>query len=109
MQDPLKRILESILDHSMAEKSVENLICKLSTQDQALVNHIVCAHSPEQDTGGFEQILEQFHKKHWKSIILHIKMKLVQAQKTNNKEESAQLISQFQSLKEKFLKYGRLH
>ena len=109
MQDPLKRILENIINHSAPVESVEKLVTILSDQDQAVVNHILCAYPPEQDTGGFEQILEQFHKKHWKSIILHIKMKLVQAQKTNDKEESARLISQFQSLKEKFLKYGRLH
>lgn len=109
MQDPLRKILENIVDLSAPQQSVEKLVTILSAEDQALVNHIVCAYPPEQDTGGFEQILEQFHKKHWKSIILHIKMKLVQAQKTNDKEESARLISQFQSLKEKFLKYGRLH
>ena len=109
MQDPLKRILENIINHSAPVESVEKLVTILSDQDQAVVNHILCAYPPEQDTGGFEQILEQFHKKHWKSIILHIKMKLVQAQKTSDKEESARLIAQFQSLKEKFLKYGRLH
>jgi DNA primase len=109
MQDPLHRILKCILDLNETSPSLDSIMTQLSKQDQALANRLLCAFPAQQNTTEFEQLLDQFHKKHWKSIILHIKMKLLQAQQSNNKEETQRLIAQFQSLKEKFIKYGRLH
>lgn len=52
----------------------------------------------------FAQLVLQFQKKHWKTIVGNIKIKLQSA----NKSEAEQLLQYFQNLKSHLLKSGRL-
>lgn len=56
----------------------------------------------------FNNLMIQFQKKHWKSLVSHIKMKIMQAKQTNNKKEIQELIDVFENLKKDLYKNGRL-
>jgi len=48
----------------------------------------------------------QFQKKHWKSFVKDIKLKLDKAQKEGNEQKIKKLISDFQDLKQRLLPKG---
>jgi DNA primase len=56
----------------------------------------------------FENLMLQFQKKYWKTLASHIRMKIVQAQKMNDKPEVQRLIDVFEELKIELCKNGRL-
>jgi hypothetical protein len=80
---------------------------EISDEYFKLQHRLICLY-PEIQDDEFESILEQFHKKHWKSIILHIKLKLQEAQNAKNILAAQKLVEQFQKLKQKFIKFGRV-
>ena len=54
---------------------------------------------------GIEQILAQFHKKHWKTIVGHIKNLLVQEK--SDPDKVRQIIKNFQVLKSEIVDGGK--
>lgn len=56
----------------------------------------------------FENLMLQFKKKYWKTLTSHIRMKIVQAQRTNDTQEIQRLIDVFEELKIELCKNGRL-
>ena len=53
-------------------------------------------------------MLLQFQKKHWKSIVVNIKMKLQRATQDCNNEEVQTIVTAFQAIKLKLLKNGNV-
>lgn len=56
----------------------------------------------------FDKLMQQFQKKYWKSIIMAIKTKMIQANKEHNKDEIQRLLQIFEQLKFEVYKNGRL-
>jgi len=54
----------------------------------------------------FEYMLTQFHKKHWKSIVHDIKLKLTVAQQEENQEKVNEILASFQELKKRLINEG---
>ncbi len=81
---------------------------QLTITEQGLVNQLLFALEETSIEAAFEQMLLQFQKKHWKSIVLNIKMKLQKATQTGNNEEIQTIVTAFQAIKLKLLKNGNL-
>ena len=75
----------------------------LESSEQHSVSHIMVAFQDDMAPGAFDSLIEQLQKKHWKSIVHDIKLKLTAAKKEGNSEEVNELISTFTQLKKKML------
>ena len=80
----------------------------LTPTEQGLVTQLLFALEETNIETAFEQMLLQFQKKHWKSIVVNIKMKLQQATQDSNNEEIQTIVTAFQAIKLKLLKNGNL-
>ncbi len=92
-------------DSSLPLHKIQEL---LTTTEQALVNQLLFALEEINIENAFEQMLLQFQKKHWKSIVVNIKMKLQQATQSGNGEEVQTIVTAFQAIKLKLLKNGNV-
>jgi DNA primase len=81
---------------------------QLTVDEQILIRQLVFALEETNIEAAFEQMLLQFQKKHWKSIVVNIKMKLKQATQDSNNEEIQTIVTAFQAIKLKLLKNGSL-
>jgi DNA primase len=81
---------------------------RLDTTEQNLVNQLLFALEETSMETAFEQMLLQFQKKHWKSIVLNIKMKLQKATQNHDNTEIQAIVTAFQAIKLKLLKNGNL-
>lgn len=81
---------------------------QLTIEQQGLVNQLLFALEETSIETAFEQMLLQFQKKHWKSIVVNIKMKLQKATQDCNNEEIQTIVTAFQAIKLKLLKNGNL-
>ena len=81
---------------------------QLSEEEQVLIRQLLFALEETNIETAFEQMLLQFQKKHWKSIVVNIKMKLNKATQDSNNEEIQTIVTAFQAIKLKLLKNGSL-
>ncbi len=97
---------------TMLEKDPELTLHKiqesLSNTEQGLINHLLFGLEETNIQAAFEQMLLQFQKKHWKSIVVNIKMKLQKATQDINQDEVQSIVTAFQAIKLKLLKNGNL-
>ncbi|MBP6892626.1 DNA primase [Candidatus Babeliales bacterium] len=56
----------------------------------------------------FENLMLRFQKKYWKTVVSHIRMKIVQATRAHDTQEVARLIDVFEELKIELCKNGSL-
>lgn len=80
----------------------------LTSTEQGLINQLLFSLEETNIETAFEQMLLQFQKKHWKSIVVNIKMKLQKATQDCNNEEVQTIVTAFQAIKLKLLKNGNL-
>jgi len=80
----------------------------LNLVEQDLVRQLVFALEESSIDAAFEQLLLQFQKKHWKSIVVNIKMKLQKATQDNNQQEVQNIVTAFQAIKLNLLKNGNV-
>lgn len=88
--------------------SLHSIQDQLEIKEQTLINQILFALEDTTIETAFEQMLLQFQKKHWKSIVLNIKMKLLKATQDCNNEEIQAIVTAFQAIKLKLLKNGNV-
>lgn len=81
---------------------------QLTADEQVYIHQLLFALEETNIESAFEQMLLQFQKKHWKSIVVNIKMKLKQATQDSNNEEIQTIVTAFQAIKLKLLKNGSL-
>lgn len=75
----------------------------LDEQEQTYVSKTVLASQEEVTKSNFEQMVTQLQKKHWKTIVNEIKVKLELAKQSNNENEITQLMQKFNDLKKKIV------
>lgn len=78
----------------------------LSPQEQQLVSRLTVEFDGCKDPEYFEQLLAQFQKKQWKTIVEDMKKQIARAQTTHNTEHIEALLARFQALKQKLIKRG---
>ena len=110
LPDPYNNLLSKIIviiekDPNLPLHKIQEL---LTSTEQGLINQLLFALEETNIETAFEQMLLQFQKKHWKSIVLNIKMKLQQATQDCNNEEIQTIVTAFQAIKLKLLKNGNL-
>jgi len=108
--DPYNELLLKIikiieLDNNIPLHKIQE---QLTPTEQGLVNQLLFALEETTIENAFEQLLLQFQKKHWKSIVVNIKMKLEKATQAANNEEVQTIVTAFQAIKLKLLKNGNL-
>jgi len=104
--DLLLKIAEIIKnDKNISLRDVEN---KLTISEQNLIHQLLFALEETNIETAFEQMLLQFQRKHWKSIVVNIKIKLKKAAQDSNNEEIQSIVTAFQAIKLKLLKNGSL-
>ena len=90
------------------EISLTKIQEQLIDSEQILIHQLLFALEETNIETAFEQMLLQFQKKHWKSIVVNIKMKLKKATQDSNNEEIQTIVTAFQAIKLKLLKNGNL-
>ncbi len=71
-----------------------------------LTNRLLLQSNEKESQGTFELLLQEFHKKHWKTVVSNVKQKITTAQQAGHTDQVQQLIHEFQDLKKKMLKKG---
>ncbi|MBV8660754.1 MAG: DNA primase [Candidatus Dependentiae bacterium] len=110
LPDPYNELFLRIV--SIIEQDTHTPLHKIQDQltatEQGLINQLLFALEETSIETAFEQMLLQFQKKHWKSIVVNIKMKLQKATQDCNNEEIQNIVTAFQAIKLKLLKNGNL-
>lgn len=106
ISDPIRSIIIKIMDckKQNEESCTQELEKILTPQEIQLAQKVTFSIESSNIKQTFENLIKQFQKKHWKTIISHIKMKLIKAKKENNKQEEKELIDIFEDVKKSFIK-----
>lgn len=108
LSDPIKTIFTKIIEHfnnsDISQK--QTLEQFLTPQELLFAQQLLFKVESSNIKLMFNNLMIQFQKKHWKSLVSHIKMKIMQAKQTNNKKEMLELIDVFESLKKDLYKRG---
>ena len=96
-----KVIDQIILIENFTPEIVESL---LSEDEKAYIQDLSISKNFVPSESLFKQLMQQFHKKHWKSIVTHIKMKLIEANQEKNNFKVEMLLKQFNILKNQLIK-----
>ena len=110
LPSPYNELLSKVVNirKENPDHSISMLQEKLTAEEQLLIHQQLFVLEEENMDLAFEQMLLQFQKKHWKSIVVNIKMKLRQATQDSNNTEVQKIVTAFQKIKLKLLKSGRL-
>lgn len=104
---PAKTILQKLIDLKGAYQdnlSLDLLMEKLDENEQGFVRKCLLTYNDKM-VSSIDQTLVQFHKKHWKTIVGHIKNLLVQEK--SDPEKVRQIIKNFQVLKSEIVDGGK--
>jgi len=104
---PAKAILQKLIELKSAYQdnlSLDVLIEKLDENEQRFVRKSLFSYNDKM-VSSIDQTLVQFHKKHWKTIVGHIKNLLVQEK--SDPEKVRQIIKNFQILKSEIVDGGK--
>ena len=110
LSEPISSIITKIVNcNSNSNKSCSKELKNLLTpQELKLTQTALFKVESSNIKQTFENLMLQFQRKHWKSIISHIKMKLAQAKQANNTTEIKELLDAFENIKKTMYKNGRL-
>lgn len=106
LEAPAKTILQKLIDLKaacQANLSLNLLMDKLDENEQGFVRKSLLTYNDKM-VSSMDQTLAQFHKKHWKTIVGHIKNLLVQEK--SDPEKIRQIIQNFQILKSEIVDGG---
>lgn len=107
--EPVGTILKKILQHQNNSAGQPVTVEKaLTAQELEYAQQILFKVESSNIKLVFNNLMVQFQKKYWKSLISHIKLKLMQAKRANNKKEILDLLDIFEKLKKDLYKNGRL-
>ena len=79
------------------------LFDRLENAQKIIVSQVLLGSDDAVSLDDFDQLLAQLQKKHWKTIVHDIKIKMESAKQKGNQEEIEQLIHDFSALKQKML------
>lgn len=79
------------------------LFDKLDLRQKSIVSRILLESEDITNRDDFEQLILQLQKKHWKTIVHDIKVKMETAKQKGKQEEIEQLMRDFSALKQKML------
>ncbi|MCX5922406.1 MAG: DNA primase [Candidatus Dependentiae bacterium] len=100
---PLRDILEKLKSLTEHRKGIDfiQFFDTLNEYEQQYVSKLLLEQEEKNiQPEAFEQLVLQFHKKNWKSIVHAIKTKLTQAKNENNIEDVEKLMQDFLELKQ---------
>ena len=102
---PLKSILGKLRANHQENPQLEfpEFFDELGDQDKQLVNSILMSSPDNHQPGTFDLLIQEFHKKHWKTMVSNVKEKITTAQKAGNTKQVKQLLAEFQELKKTVL------
>jgi DNA primase len=80
-----------------------SLFDQMEDTQKQMVSHVLLDSDGEVKLHDFERLVAQLQKKHWKTIVNDIKIKLENAKQDGNQEQIEQLIHEFSALKQKML------
>jgi len=108
--EPLQRILKGLAQAQNAGPTLtsEQLVAQLPEGDQQITLYLMVLNHEQDSINSVEYLLAQFHKKHWKSIVQDIKLKLAIAKQQQNQLATQEIIDMFEQLKKKLLERGWL-
>ena len=98
----IQNIINRILQNEIF--TPETIESNLSEEEKTYIQELSISENFAPSPALFKQLMLQFHKKHWKSIVSHIKIKLIQANQEKNNAEIERLLKQFRTLKSKLIK-----
>lgn len=110
ISEPILSIIKKIIDcqrksNNNCTTNMENI---LNPQELAYSQQVLFKVESSDIKQTFHNLMVQFQKKHWKAIISHIKLKLIQAKNNRNKQEMLELIDIFEKVKKDLYKNGCL-
>ena len=108
LAQPLQNLLNKLKEnrHGDPINQFNTFYEALSPQEQQLVSRLTVEFDGSKDPEYFEQLLAQFQKKQWKTIVEDMKKQIARAQTTHNAEHIETLLARFQALKQKLIKRG---
>ncbi len=110
LPEPILSIITKIIDcqKETKESCTQSLDKIITPQELQYAQRVLFTIESSNIKQTFHNLMVQFQKKYWKSIISHIKMKIIQAKQANNVQEVQELIDVFESVKKDLYKNGRL-
>jgi len=110
LPQPLAKIVVALQDYrkQAAQASVDfsGFFITLTDKEQELVSRLLIKQATVANKQEFLGLMDQLEKKQWKIKVNDVKIRLAQAQQTNNTELVQTLVAEFQSLKQKMLQKG---
>lgn len=105
---PLKNLLHTLKEYEQGDpvNQFNMFYASLQPHEQQLVSRLTVEFNGSEDPEYFEQLLTQFQKKQWKTIVEDIKREMSHAETVHNTRHIEQLLTRFQSLKQKLIKKG---
>lgn len=110
LSETISSIIKKIINcqKKTSESCSKNLEILLTPQELTYTQSILFKIESSNLQQTFNNLMVQFQKKHWKSIISHIKVKLIQAKQENDSKKVQELLDAFESVKKDLYKNGRL-
>jgi DNA primase len=102
---PLKTVLEQLrtMYQTNADLNFITFFDALADHERQYVSALLLEQEEQVDDASFDQLLVQFQKKQWKSIVRVIQKQLANAQREGNTEKVDKIVHDFMTLKEKLL------
>ena len=106
--EPLRSILEKAKETGEKEVPFVDFFDSLPTVEQQIITQLMLECNEEDPTKTFDYLLTQFQKKHWKSIVQDIKLKINEAEHGHDDQKVKELLATFQEFKKRLLNRGVL-
>ncbi|MBT3903995.1 toprim domain-containing protein, partial [bacterium] len=107
LSQPLRDILKKLQLLLSNNKRVDfnTLYERLNNTEQKCVDRLLVEVDDEPTEHNFKQLITQFHKQHWRSIVSDVKQRVAQADK-NSPEQINTILKEFETLKKQLLSKG---
>jgi DNA primase len=89
-------------------KEFSTFFSALEAKEQEIVSKALIKSANKPDPEEMARLLEQLRKKQWKIMVNDVKIRLAHAQQARNDANVQKIVAEFQSLKQKMLRKGRL-
>lgn len=86
-------------------QNVQDFTESVEPEDQRII-HEAMMYEGEFSPAAIKQALIHYQRKHWKTVVNHVKLKVTQAEKLGEKEDIKKILSEFQAMKNKMAQRG---
>jgi DNA primase len=104
--EPLRTILEKVRKQQVTggeEARFVDFYDSLPMPEQNIINQLMLECNEEDPTKTFDYLITQFQKQHWKSIVQDIKLKISEAEHSQDDQKVKELLTVFQEFKKRLL------